>query len=191
MGTQLPFPKNWQRPPIFGLCLLWPNGCTDQDAAWYGDKSRLRPHCLRWGPSSLSPKRGHSPPTFGPCLFWPNGWMDQDATWYDGRPGPGQHCVRCGPSSTPKGHSPQFRPMSVCGQTARWIKISLGRQVGLGPGRIVLHGDPDPPFKRGIASNFRPMSIVVKRSPISATAEHLLYLLPTRIMDNFLALNVK
>jgi len=23
------------RPTIFGQCLLWPNGCMDQDATWY------------------------------------------------------------------------------------------------------------------------------------------------------------
>jgi len=42
-----------------------------------------------------------------------------------------------------------------------WIKIALGMEVGLGPGHIVLDGDPAPP-KGGTAPNFRPMSIVVK-----------------------------
>jgi len=59
---------------------------------------------------------------------------------------------------------------------AGWIKMTLGREVGLGPSDIVLDGDqapPPPPKKKGAASNFRPMSIVAKRSPISATAEHL------------------
>jgi len=51
--------------------------------------------------------------------------------------------------------------------------MSLGTKVGLGPGRIVLHGDPAPPPKRGTVPNFRPMSIVAKQLPISATAEHL------------------
>jgi len=52
----------------------------------------------------------------------------------------------------------------------------LGTEVGLGPGDIVLDGDPAPPQKKSTGSlpTFRPMSIVVKRSPISATAE-LLY----------------
>jgi len=27
-------------------------------------------------------------------------------------------------------------------QTVRWIKMSLGKEVGLGPGHIVLDGDP-------------------------------------------------
>jgi len=33
-------------PPIFGPCLLWPNGWMDQDATWYGGRSRPRPHCV-------------------------------------------------------------------------------------------------------------------------------------------------
>jgi len=44
---------------------------------------------------------------------------------------------------------------------------------GLGHDRIVLDGNPALPPKRGTAPNFRPISIVAKRSPISATAEHL------------------
>jgi len=51
--------------------------------------------------------------------------------------------------------------------------MKLGVEVCLGPGHIVLDGDPALPPKRGKASNFRPMSIVAKRSPISVTAEHL------------------
>jgi len=51
--------------------------------------------------------------------------------------------------------------------------MPLGTKVGLGPGHIVLHGDPAPPEGAQL-HNFRPMSIVAKRSPISATAEHLL-----------------
>ena len=51
-----------------------------------------------------------------------------------------------------------------CGQMAEWIKIPFGGKVGLGPGRIVLDGDPAPPSpKRGTAApNFQPMSIVAK-----------------------------
>jgi len=32
--------------------------------------------------------------------------------------------------------------MVYCGQTLRWIKMKLGMQVALGPGHIVLDGDP-------------------------------------------------
>jgi len=49
--------------------------------------------------------------------------------------------------------------------------MPLSTEVGLGPGHIVLDGDPAAPQKRGTAPSFRPMSIVAKWSPISATAE--------------------
>ena len=32
---------------------------------------------------------------------------------------------------------------------AVWIKMPLGTKVGLGPGHIVLQGDPAPPPKKG------------------------------------------
>jgi len=73
-----------------------------------------------------------------------------------------------------KGHSPQFSAHVYCGQTAGWIKMPLGMELGLGPGHIVLDGELVPQKKGGTALNFQPMSIVAKRSPISATAEHLL-----------------
>jgi len=48
-----------------------------------------------------------------------------------------------------------------CGQTVGWIKMKLGMEVGLGPGNVVLDGDPAPP-KRDTAPSFRPMFIVDK-----------------------------
>jgi len=39
-----------------------------------------------------------------------------------------------------------------CGQTVGWIKMRLGTEVGLGPGDIVLDGDPAPPTERGTAA---------------------------------------
>jgi len=38
-----------------------------------------------------------------------------------------------------------------CGQIVGWIKMPLGREVGLDPGDIVLDGDPSP-TERGISS---------------------------------------
>jgi len=61
-------------PPIFGLRLLWPNGCMDKDATWYG--GRPRDIVLDRDPA-LPPLKGRSPPPiFGQCPLWPNGWMD-------------------------------------------------------------------------------------------------------------------
>ena len=41
-----------------------------------------------------------------------------------------------------------------CGQTVRPIKMKLGLQVGLGPGHIVLGGDPAPLHSRSTALQF-------------------------------------
>jgi len=135
-------------------------------------------HTVRWGPNF--PQKGTQPPVFGPCLLWPNGWMDQDALWYADMPRPKQHFVRGGHSSTQKGstakgHSsppPHFLTDVYCGQTAVCIRIPVGTDAGLGSGDIVLDGTQLTPMERDTtASTFRPMSIVAKRSPISATAE--------------------
>ena len=41
-----------------------------------------------------------------------------------------------------------------CGQTVGWIKIKLSTEVGLGPGHILLDGDPAPLLQRGTAPQF-------------------------------------
>ena len=91
-------------------------------------------------PAPPAPK-GHSPPIFGQYLLRPNGYMDQDATWCGGRPWPRQLCVRWGPRSPSLkgGRIPaKFSAHVYCGQTAGWIKMAFGMEVGLGPGHIVL-----------------------------------------------------
>ena len=118
---------------------FWATG-TSRLTVRDGSRSRCHMVGLRWQDSAqttlcymgiqlqLPHGKGYSSPCplFGSCLLWPNGWMDQDTTWYGGRPRPRRHCVRWGPSSR---------------------------------------------RERGTAAHtFRPMSIVAKRSPISATA---------------------
>jgi len=67
--------------------------------------------------------------------------MHQDATWYGGRPRPRPHCARWGPSSpSPEGAQPQFSANVRCRQTAGWTKMSVGTEVGLGPGDCVRWG---------------------------------------------------
>jgi len=51
----------------------------------------------------------------------------------------------------------------------------LGTEIGLRPGDILSDGDPAPHDKGHSTPTFRPMSIVAKRWPISATAERLYY----------------
>jgi len=43
--------RNTHHHPVYGPCLLWPNGWMDVDAAWYGSRPRPRPHCIRRGPA--------------------------------------------------------------------------------------------------------------------------------------------
>ena len=95
------------------------------------------------------------PPNLVPCLLWPNGSMHQDATCYGGRPRPRLRCVRLVLAFPQRGRAPPPLLAHVyCGQTARWIKIPLGTEVDLGPGDIVLDGDPALLRKRHIAPLF-------------------------------------
>jgi len=76
--------------------------------------------------------------------------------------GPG-HIVANETELPKKGHSlPNFRPMSAVAkrlllmdgkQTPGWIKMPFGTKVDLGPGHIVLHGEPALP-KRATAPQF-------------------------------------
>jgi len=54
--------------------------------------------------------------------------------------------------------------------------MPLGTEVGLGPGDILLDGNPAPPKRGNSTPSLWPMSIVAKRSPISETAEPLFIL---------------
>jgi len=64
-----------------------------------------------------------------------------------------------------RGRSPLFYAHVYCGQTAAWIKMPLGMEVGLGQDDIVLDGDLAPPPQKGVEplSNFCRLSIVAKR----------------------------
>ena len=59
---------------------------------------------------------------------------------------------------------------------AGWIDMTLGMEVGLGAGHIVLDEDPAPLPKGGgqTAPNFRPISIVAKALDASSRC-HLLW----------------
>ena len=68
---------------------------------------------------------------------------------------------------TPKGVEPPILAHVYCGQTAVWIKMPLGTEVGLGLRDIefdVIDVDPGTPRKKGTPTppNFWPMSIVAK-----------------------------
>jgi len=89
-------------------------------------------------------------------ILWPNGRTDQDETCHAGRPRPWPHCVRWGSNSSfSKGAQPyQFLAQVCSGQTAGWIKMPLGMEIGLGPGDCVRWGTSSPSPKRGRAPQF-------------------------------------
>jgi len=86
--------------------------------------------------------------------------------------GPSHVVLDGNPAPLKRGTAPTFWPCllwsnSWMDQDATWYK------GGLGPGNIVFDADPAQPPPRGNPPNFRPMSVVDKRLPISAIAEHL------------------
>ena len=119
----------------------------DQDETWYGGRHGLMSHCVRWEPSSHKGAQ----PKFSAHVRCGHaaGWMKMPLGTY--RPGPRRHCFTWGPSSfSPKRRTQQLPNFwfMYCGQTAGWIKMPLFTQVDLGPGHIVLDGDPAPPSHR-------------------------------------------
>jgi len=69
--------------------------------------------------------------------------MDQDVTWCGDRTRPKRHCYKGIQLPSQKGAESPFSAHVYCDQTAAWIKMPLDMEVGLGPGYIVLDGDPD------------------------------------------------
>jgi len=78
---------------------------------------------------------------------------------------------------------PNFVAHLCCGQTAGWIKMPLGMAVNLGPGRIVLDGDPAPHPERGTAASplFGPCPLWPNGRP-----SQLLYMLNTYITSGWM-----
>ena len=76
-----------------------------------------------------------------------------------------------------KGAQPPVSPHVYCGQTAGYMKTTLGTQVDLGPGHIVIVLDGVPALReRGTAAPpvFGPC-VLWRWSPISTNAELLFY----------------
>ena len=109
------------------------------------------------------PTKGHSP--HFRSISVAAKWLH--ITWYGARPRPRRLCVKWGPRSPSQkgGRSPPISAHVYCDQTAGWMKVVLGMEVGLSPGDFVLDGDSLPFPKRGQSPlpNFRPISTVAKR----------------------------
>ena len=159
MGT--PLPKKGAQPPIFGPCLLWPNGCMYQDTTWYGGMPQPMGRCVRWGPSS-SHLKGHSP------QFWANVRCGQTTGWtkmpfgVEVGLGPGDFVLDGVPAPPMKGAQPP-----VFGPCLLWPNGWMDEDAtwyGSSPRSLphcVRRGPSSPP-RKGHSSlpSFRPMSIV-------------------------------
>jgi len=132
MGTQPTTPKGAEPHSIFGPRLLWPNGCMDQDATWYGGRPQPTQHCVRCGPS-YPQKKGHTHPH--PILAHVYcghmaGWMKTPlGTEADLSPG---HIVLDGvPAPAKRAQQPSFRPMSIVAMVAHlsycWALVIITR----------------------------------------------------------------
>jgi len=121
------------------------------------------------------PQRGKAP-NFGPMSAVAKRLdVSSYATWYKSRPRSGDIVLDGGPSPPKKGHSPSVFARVYCGQTASWMDQGATWYEGRPRPRPhnVRRGPSPPPSKRAQSPIFRPMSVVAKRSPILATAEHL------------------
>jgi len=99
------------------------------------------------GDAAPPQKKRHSP-----IQFLAHVYCGQTAEWIKmppdmevSKPLARRRCVTWGLSSPLKGGQPPVFGHVCCGKTARWMKTPLGTEVYLGPGHIVLDGDPAPP----------------------------------------------
>jgi len=114
----------------------------------------------------LTPKKGT--PTIPPS-FWP---MSIVVRRLDGSRCRLIFCVM-GSQLPPKQGTapPNFSVHVYCGQTAGWMKTSLGTEVNLGPGHSVLDGVPAPKERGTGAPPLFGRCLLWPRSSISTTAE--------------------
>ena len=65
-GDPAPPPQKGRSRPIFGPCLLWPNGWMDRDATWYGSIDLGRGHIVVDCVPALRERGTAAPPSFRP-----------------------------------------------------------------------------------------------------------------------------
>jgi len=123
-----PIPQNGAKSPIFGPCLLRPNGWMDQDATCCGGMPRPRRHCVGWGPNPSIKRKGYSLPIIGPCLLRPNGCV-RVAHGTEIDLGPGDIGLDGDPAPLPLNErSPRFWSMSVVAKRPDGLSCHLVRR---------------------------------------------------------------
>jgi len=134
---------------VGGCCVPFRGAGSTSNTMWPGPRPTSVPKStliIFFGGGAESPSNTMSTgPRPTSTLIHPALWPQQ--TWAEncGCLGPG-HIV-LGTQSPHKDRVPNFQHV-YCGQTAGWIKMPLGMEVGLGPGDIV-RWEPAPPKKTG------------------------------------------
>ena len=65
------------QPPVFGSCLLSPNGWMDEDVTLYGSRPLPSTHCVRRAPSCPPPRKWHTSPLFSAHVYCGHGRSSQ------------------------------------------------------------------------------------------------------------------
>jgi len=170
MGSQLPQQKEAQQPPLFGPCLLWPNGNMDQDATCSTQVRipALAQFTLCYMGTQLLTK-GHSPLIFGPCRSVLAKQLDRSRCQLV-RSLTVVSLVVLDGTALPS----LFDPCQLRGQTAGWTRIPLATEVGSAKARCVRCGFSSLEERAQHPHTHTHFSAQA-RSPISAIAEDLLY----------------
>jgi len=113
--SSAPLPQKGAQPPLFGSCLLWPNGWVDQDATWYDGKPRPGQQLLDADPAP--PPRGTAP-KFRPMSVVAK-QLDGSKCHLVGRQASAQAalCYMETQLPLPKGAQPPIFGRVYCGQT--------------------------------------------------------------------------
>ena len=162
-------------PQILGQCLLWPNGWLDHDATWYRGRPQVRPHCVRRGPSS--PKKGHSPQFLAHIYCgkmtvtgWRNVWNmrwrapDKEID----QKGHGQRlCKKIAKHAIWTG-----RMLQIVVDGRSWYRLGDDQDGGWWV-FLLVPAHLSSPGQRAVKRLLLLLTTAAKRSPISATAEHL------------------
>jgi len=171
------------RTVVLSVCnvgALRPNGWMDQDETWHGaPEPRPLPH---WpGDTAPPPPQGHNP------QFSAHSCCGQMAGWIKMPLGTmvylvlGNIVLDADPAPPPRGTAPPNYGPCVVTKQLDGSRCHLVQGLASAQSTL-LHGDSATPLKRGTAPNFRPTSVVAKRSPISATAEHLFYIFECSVL---------
>jgi len=153
--------------PVSDVGVLWINGWMDQDATWYGGRPRSRRHCVRWGPSLPPSKKGRAPNFRLMSVVVKR--LDRSRCHLVG--GPSNILLDGDPAPPPKWRDTALPVFSLC---LLWPNVWMDQDASWYRPHCIRWGRSfHPKAAQQPPPSLRPMSIVAKRLPMSATTEAL------------------